>query len=207
MLEMVQDICLCQLNKLIYTLLGFNMKLENNISIELSSWSKLVSSGVAFTLIIISAVLVGCSSTPLRTADTSSSFGAEQVPNVELLGQLQLPTGAKIINERTLILGAGDSWVGRITMEVGKDTNTAYSFFLEQYPRQGWQLVSAVRGANSLIVFTKQDRNATVEIRDGSLAVSATAVLTMTPRPSSSGVVPQTNINATPITPISPSRN
>ena len=68
-------------------------------------------------------------------------------------------------------------------MEVGKDTNTAYSFFLEQYPRQGWQLVSAVRGANSLIVFTRQDRNATVEIRDGSLAVSATAVLTMTPRP------------------------
>lgn len=183
------------------------MKRDNKISIALSFWSKVVSPSKAFTLTIISAVLIGCSSTPLRTADTSSASGSEQVPNVELLGQLQLPTGAKIINERTLILGAGDSWVGRITMEVGKDTNTAYSFFLEQYPRQGWQLVSAVRGANSLIVFTRQDRNATVEIRDGSLAVSATAVLTMTPRPSSSGAAPQPGVNATPIAPISPARN
>jgi hypothetical protein len=86
-------------------------------------------------------------------------------------------------------------------MEVGKDTNTAYSFFMEQYPRQGWSLVSAVRGANSLIVFTKQDRNATIEIRDGTLAVSATAILTVTPRTTAPSI-PQGGGSVTPIAPM-----
>jgi hypothetical protein len=95
---------------------------------------------------------------------------------------MQMPTGAKIINERTLILGAGDAWVGRITMEVGKDTNNAYQFFMDQYPRQGWNLVTAARGANSLIVFTRGDRTATIEIRDGTLAVTPTVVLTVSPK-------------------------
>jgi len=180
------------------------MKRQSNISTALTLCSQILKPLSTLSFLTVSALLIGCSTTPLHTSDTSSSSGTEQVPNVELLGQLQLPTGAKIINERTLILGAGDSWVGRITMEVGKDTNTAYSFFMEQYPRQGWTLVSAVRGANSLIVFTKQDRNATIEIRDGSLAVSATAVLTVTPRPTS--MAPQSGgLNAAPIAPINPS--
>jgi hypothetical protein len=135
-----------------------------------------------FTCTLIA--FTGCSTTPLGKSDQASTAG--EVPNVELLGQMQLPPGSKIVNERTLILGAGDSWVGRITMEVGKDTNNAYSFFMDQFPRQGWVLVSAVRGANSLVVFNKQDRNATIEIRDGSLGMSATAVLTVTPKWSSS---------------------
>ena len=191
------------------------MKRQDKIFNTFKLLSKVVTPLSALTISLASALLVGCSNTPLRTADTSSASGAEQVPNVELLGQLQLPTGARIINERTLILGAGDSWVGRITMEVGKDTNTAYSFFMEQYPKQGWSLVSAVRGANSLIVFTKQDRNATIEIRDGSLAVSATAILTVTPRATGPaaqfGAVPSAsvgggnaNVNSVGATPIAP---
>ncbi len=178
------------------------MKREEKTFNTFSLWTKLVRPVAALAL-AASTVLVGCSTTPMHTADTSSASGAEQIPNVELLGQLQLPTGAKIINERTLILGAGDSWVGRITMEVGKDTNTAYSFFMEQYPRQGWSLVSAVRGANSLIVFTKQDRNATIEIRDGTLAVSATAILTVTPRTTAPSI-PQGGGSVTPIAPMAP---
>lgn len=136
----------------------------------------------ALSYALVACLMLGCSSTPLRTADTSSANGAEQVPNVELLGQSQLPLGAKILNDRTLIFGFGDSWIGRITMEVAKDTNAAYSFFLEQYPKQGWTVVSSVRGANSLIVLTKPDKSATVEIRDGSLGISAIAVLTVTPK-------------------------
>ena len=129
--------------------------------------------------------LVSCSNTPLKTADTSSGSTEEQVANIESLGQLSLPTGAKIINERTLILGSGDAWFGRITMEVNKDTNVAYGFFMEQFPKQGWSLVSTSRGANSWIVFSKQDRVANIEIKDGSLGVSASAVITVTPKSAS----------------------
>jgi len=188
--------------------LGLIMKRQSKISQLFNLRAQLLTPITALSFTLGSVLMTGCSTAPSHTADTSSSTGAEQVPNVELLGQLQLPTGARIINERTLILGAGDSWVGRITMEIGKDTNTAYSFFLDQYPRQGWTLVSAVRGANSLIVFNKQDRNATIEIRDGSLAVGATAVLTVTPRASVSssqsnaGAVGSSGFNSPVIAPV-----
>ena len=82
----------------------------------------------------------------------------------------------------SLILGSGDNWVGRVVLDVGKDGKTAYSFFLEQYPQQGWTLLTAIRGKTSLLVFTKQDRSATVEMNEGSLISSTLLTLTVTPK-------------------------
>jgi len=155
------------------------------------------------------SLLIGCSSTNMRNSDSNSSLNSEGTQNFELIGQIQLPPGAKIINERTLILGAGDAWVGRITMEVGKDTNNSYQFFMDQYPKQGWSLISASRGSNSLIVFIKQDRSATIEIRDGTIAVTPTVILTVAPKsvtPSSGApVVPATSV--VPLSPVMPVKN
>ena len=67
-------------------------------------------------------------------------------------------------------------------MEIGRDTNDVYQFFMEQYPKQGWGLISASRGSNSLIVFLRQDRTATIEIRDGTLAATPTVILTVAPK-------------------------
>ena len=127
-------------------------------------------------------LMVGCASTSLQKTDSGSTPSGEPAANFELIGQIQLPPGSKIVNERTLILGAGDAWVGRITMEIGRDTNDVYQFFMEQYPKQGWGLISASRGSNSLIVFLRQDRTATIEIRDGTLAATPTVILTVAPK-------------------------
>jgi hypothetical protein len=155
------------------------------------------------------SLLIGCSSTNMRNSDSNSSLNSEGTQNFELIGQIQLPPGAKIINERTLILGAGDAWVGRITMEVGKDTNNSYQFFMDQYPKQGWSLIAASRGSNSLIVFTKQDRSATIEIRDGTIAITPTVILTLAPKsvtPSSvAPVVPASSV--VPLSPVMPVKN
>ena len=125
--------------------------------------------------------LAACAS---LTPAPSVSLGADgSVQNAnQLLGQLSLPVGARLLGEQSLIIGSGDTWVGRVVLDVGRNLDATYAYFLETYPAQGWTVVSAVRGKTNLLVLTRQERTATVELLDGGLLGSDLVVLTMAPR-------------------------
>ena len=55
----------------------------------------------------------------------------------EVLGQNALPPGASIKPELSLIMGAGEQWVGRVVADLGRDTVGAFRFFLDTYHAQG----------------------------------------------------------------------
>lgn len=133
---------------------------------------------------LVTAVLVvgvaGCASTGRSTSVALRPDGKVQNP-VQFLGQLPLPPGAVIRADQSLIIGAGDNWVGRVVLDVGRDVDAAYRYFLETYPAQGWTVVSAVRGKNSFLVMTRQERTATLEMVDGGMMGSSVS-LTMAPR-------------------------
>ena len=129
-------------------------------------------------LSLAATLLGGCAGVATSPADGNS----QSLPSVDLLGKTQLPPGTKVIYEQSLIMGSGDNWVGRVMLDVGKDSMAAYSFFLDQYPQQGWTLLTAIRGKTSLLVFTKQDRSATVEMNEGNLLSSTLVTLTVTPK-------------------------
>jgi hypothetical protein len=122
----------------------------------------------------------GCANTGSSTSVAVGPDGKLQNP-VQLLGQLPLPPGAVIRADQSLIIGAGDNWVGRVMLDVGRDVDAAYRYFLEIYPAQGWTVVSAVRGKNSFLVMTRQERTATFEMVDGGMMGSSVS-LTMAPR-------------------------
>ena len=102
----------------------------------------------------------------------------------DLLGQTQLPPGARILHEQSLVIGTGENWVGRVVMDSARDTTSAYSYFLENYPSQGWTLLSAIRAKSSVLVFNKGERNVTIEIQEGNPLAggSAIVILTLAPR-------------------------
>jgi hypothetical protein len=130
---------------------------------------------------VVLALLTACANTTMSPAVSAGVDG--QVPNAnQLLGQLSLPPGARLLSDQSLIIGSGDNWVGRVVLDVGRNPDTAYGFFLETYPPQGWAVVSAVRGKTSLLVLTRQERTATVELIDGGLLGTSQIVLTMAPR-------------------------
>jgi len=123
----------------------------------------------------------GSSTTPVAEAPVSR---AEQVL------RSAIPPGSKVVPAQSLIIGSGENWVGRAVLEVPKEpdreTSPAYGYFVDQYPQQGWTLLSATRGKTSMLVFTKKDRSATVEISDlNMINGSVTVVLTVTPTESS----------------------
>jgi hypothetical protein len=110
----------------------------------------------------------------------------------DLLGQTQLPPGARILHEQSLVIGAGENWVGRVVMDSARDTTSAYSYFLENYPSQGWTLLSAVRAKSSVLVFNKGERNATIEIQEGNPLAGGSALVILTLAPRSANVASPT---------------
>jgi len=122
-------------------------------------------------------LLTGCATT---SSGNSGSSGNGTMN--DLIVNTQLPAGAKINHAQSLIMGSGENWVGRVVLELDQNANAAYSFFLDQYPQQGWTLVSAVRGKNSLLVFTKADRSATVELTEAGVLGGSQATLTVSPK-------------------------
>lgn len=125
-------------------------------------------------------LLSGCAATPPPT--TAGSTGDRTTSPAETVGASTLPPGATFRPESSLIIGSGDQWVGRVVADAGRDVEAAFRFFVETYPAQGWTLISSVRGKTSLLVFTKQDRTATVELVQGGLISGGSLILTVTPR-------------------------
>ena len=47
----------------------------------------------------------------------------------QLLGDMPLPTGAKIMGSDSLIIGRGDGWVGRVNISALQGATDVYAFF------------------------------------------------------------------------------
>jgi hypothetical protein len=134
---------------------------------------------LALTLVCTLA-LAGCAGSPSQTA--GSPAGDKALSPMDAIGQGVLPPGAVLRPEHSLIIGSGEQWVGRVMADISRDVDAAFRFFIDTYPAQGWTLISSVRSQTSLLVFTRQDRTATVELRGGSLLGAGSMILTVTPR-------------------------
>ena len=120
----------------------------------------------------------------MNGADTSANSSADnsQRPSMEQLGRMPLPVGTKLRTNESLIFGVGDGWLGRAILELPIDETSSYNYFTEQMPRQGWSLISSVRGKRSLLVFRRGDRSATIELEGSNLFGGGTAAsLLMSP--------------------------
>jgi len=133
----------------------------------------------------LSALLGGCAT----SGDSPTGTAAEiQEIQTQLLGDMPLPQGAKIVGSESIIIGGGNEWVGRAVVNALQGTTDVYAFFQSEYPKTGWNTVSAVKAKSSILVFTKGDRTATVEIFEGSLG-GPKSVITITSSPKNVNVV------------------
>ncbi len=128
--------------------------------------------------VVASVFLAACSSTPLTTSEVA---GDKPPAAFEGGPATPIPPGAVLKPAQSLILGQGDQWVGRMVLDVGRDAAIAYKFFYDTYPARGWNLVTAVRGEVSLLVFANAERSVTVEVRQGHVLGGGTVTLTATP--------------------------
>ena len=133
----------------------------------------------------LSVLLAACASSGDSPTGTPSEV---QEIQSQLLGDMPLPAASKIIGSDSLIIGRGDNWVGRVVLSGVQTPTDIYAFFQSEYPRAGWTTVSAVKSKTSILVFTKADRTATIEVVDGSLG-GPKSIVVITSSPKNANVV------------------
>ncbi len=143
------------------------------------------ASKVAACAASLALLMAGCASSGDSPTGTPNEV---QEIQAQLLGDMPLPAAAKIIGSDSLIIGRGDNWVGRVVLSGVQTPTDIYAFFQSEYPRVGWTTISAVKSKTSILVFTKGDRTATVELNEGSLSGPKT-VITITSSPKNANVV------------------
>ena len=127
-------------------------------------------------------VISGCATTD-NLGDLSKRF--DDIKKIETLffNQMPLPKDARISPEKSLILGEGDNWAGRIELSSSMESLEASAFFVREYPKHNWQLVSSTKAKLSILVFTSSTRTLTLEITEGGpLAAKSMIVMTVAPK-------------------------
>ena len=140
------------------------------------------ASAIAASLFLL---LGGCASSgdsPSGTPDEVNQIQAQ------ILGDMPLPAGARIMGTDSLIIGRGDNWVGRVVLNGLQSPTDIYAFFQSEYPKAGWTTVTAVKSKTSILVFTKGERTSTVEINEGSLT-GPKSVIIITASPKNANVI------------------
>ena len=130
----------------------------------------------------ITIFLLSCATTD-NLGDLSKRF--DEIKKIETLffNQMPLPKDARISPDKSLILGEGDNWAGRIELSSSMEPLEASAFFVTEYPKHGWQLISSTKAKLSIIVFSNSTRTLTLEITEGGpLAAKSMIVLTVAPK-------------------------
>ena len=150
-----------------------------------------------YVLMVLVSLLVGCGTTPSTSLDVNDNTARV---GIDQLGRTPLPVGSKIRAADSLIFGVGDNWMGRAVIDIPADSSSTYNYFADQFVKQGWNLVAAMRGKRSLLVFTRADRSATIELDEGGLLGNILATITISPTGNASG--PANGANGVVVQPV-----
>ena len=126
--------------------------------------------------------ITGCVTTN-NLGDLSKRF--DEIKKIEtlLFNQMPLPKDARISPDKSLILGEGDNWAGRIELSSSMEPLEASAFFITEYPKHEWQLISSTKAKLSILVFSSNTRTLTLEIIEGGpLAAKSMIVMTVAPK-------------------------
>ena len=127
-------------------------------------------------------ILIGCATTD-NLSDLSIRFDNIKKIETLLFNQMPLPKDARISPDKSIILGEGDNWAGRIELSSSMESLEASAFFTAEYPKHGWQLISSTKAKLSILVFTSNTRTLTLEITEGGpLAAKSMIVMTVAPK-------------------------
>lgn len=122
-------------------------------------------------------LLAACSSGGSSGSGGDSGVAA---PSFSQFTDIPVPQDAHLDRDKTLILGQGDNWVGRLDYTLRWTNGPAlFDFYKAQMPGYKWHEISSVRAAISVMTYQRGDRIATVQIEDTTLG--AEVIITMGP--------------------------
>lgn len=107
----------------------------------------------------------------LAACDTFRGTGSDTPVGPQQITGIALPEGYSLEPSRTVVLGEGDRWTGRVHYTINSSAGDMFDFYRRQMPRFGWTEVQVVRAETSVLTFTSgaTGRAATVQITSRTL--------------------------------------
>lgn len=141
------------------------------------------------TLLVLSTacVTLACTSVGVSPAGSGGGGMVTEATVKQLAGDVPLPQGATIRQQDTLVMGTGNTWMGRLSVAVSGEPQAVFAYFRDSLPGAGWTLTSSSFSKLSLLTFAKAERMATVQMQAGSFG-SNDVLITVAPavRPTAS---------------------
>src|SRR3546814_14615117 len=64
-----------------------------------------------------------------------------------------LPEGYSLDSNRTIILGEGDRWIGRLSYRINSSADAMFDFIRGEMAKHGWKAVAVVRAETNQLPF------------------------------------------------------
>jgi predicted small secreted protein len=161
--------------------------------------SKARYSGLPVLMLATALALAGCNSMNLSGSGSTTADNKTQGGAPPQISGVALPEGYSLDADRTIILGEGDRWIGRLSYSINSSADAMFDFVRGEMANHGWREVAVVRAETSQLTFISGDgdRVASILITRKTLYGSK---IDMTVSPSSSS--PMGAAAAAPRTPV-----
>ena len=138
--------------------------------------------GAPSAAVLAACVAVSACTNQVGVAPATGASGpSETRVSFARFPDLPLPREAQINLDRTLVFGGDDTWIGRLVINASGDPNDIFDFFKQKLGGYGWQEITSVRSAVSVLTYTRQERVATIQIQGRTLRGSEVTI-TVSPR-------------------------
>ncbi len=144
--------------------------------------------GRLLAVMVIGLALAGCNSMNLGTGGANADKNARGGPTPQISG-VALPEGYSLDADRTIILGEGDRWIGRLSYSINISADAMFDFIRGEMTNQNWKEVAVVRAETSHLTYLSGDgdRVASILIARNTLYG---AKVDMTVSPAAGGLAP-----------------
>ena len=144
--------------------------------------------------------LAACSQS-VGVAPPASGEGGDTGLAFTQFPDMPIPDKGSFDLDRTMIFGRAEAWVGRLVINTSYDPSQMFDFYNQQLPAFGWQEVTSLRSAVSVLTYVRQERAATIQIQKRTL-LGAEVIVTVSPRGSPTTFPPGPAGSAGPTPPV-----
>lgn len=140
--------------------------------------------GLGLPALAVTILVAGCNTVALNSTRSDPQMGTTPAAEQAAYGRftdIPIPEGAAMDTERSLILGTGGNWLGRIALKAEGNVGEVFDFYRREMPRFGWSEITVVRAGTSVLTYENGGRVATVQISENTLGGSELD-LTVSPR-------------------------
>ncbi|MFN4163980.1 MAG: hypothetical protein ACK4FJ_17435 [Ferrovibrio sp.] len=125
--------------------------------------SKAQFSRIPVVVMVAVLALAGCNSMNIGGSTANAGSSGSGGPPPQISG-IALPEGYSLDADRTIILGEGDRWIGRLSYSINTSADAMFDFIRSQMANHGWKEVAVVRAETSQLTYLSGDADRVASI-------------------------------------------